>query len=188
LTLFEDNKKDGLKLLPLIALSLIIGMYLGNRFPDIDQRTDLLTHRSILTHGFIIPLVLYLIVSRIENPITRFWGMGFNLAVSIHLCFDLFPKGWYMHALIHIPGIGWTWAFISQGWIFLSMVICIYTAFKLIKNFNQAILCMLGILLFFIYAHQVESNLFKPLIMLVIAIVIASGILVFKSNDEEYTL
>ena len=114
MALFEDSKKDGLKLLPLIALSLIIGMYLGNRFPDIDQRTDLVTHRSILTHGFIIPLVLYLIVSRIENPITRFWGIGFNLTVSIHLCFDLFPKGWYMHALIHIPGIGWTWAFISQ--------------------------------------------------------------------------
>ena len=68
------------------------------------------------------------------------------------------------------------------------MVICVYTAFMLIKNFNQAILCMLGILLFFIYAHQFESNLFKPLIMLVIAIVIASGILVFKSNDDEYTL
>jgi hypothetical protein len=47
---------------------------------------------------------------------------------------------------------------------------------------------MLSILLFFIYAHQFESNLFKPLIMLVIAIVIASGILVFKSNDDEYTL
>ena len=174
-----------MKLLPFLLLSLIIGLYLGNRFPDIDQRTDLLTHRSIFTHGFIVPLILYLIASRLQNSVVRLFAMGFNLAVAVHLCFDLFPKGWYMHALIHIPVIGWTWAFVSQVWIFISIVVCIYFAIRLIKNFTQAIICVLSTLLFFFYAFQFEINLYRPLIALIIASVVATGIGIFTVKRDE---
>ena len=36
-------------------LALVAGVYVGFRFPDIDQRTDLLVHRSIITHGLLAP-------------------------------------------------------------------------------------------------------------------------------------
>jgi len=32
-------------------VGLIDGLELGNEFPDIDQNTNLLLHRSIVTHG-----------------------------------------------------------------------------------------------------------------------------------------
>ena len=55
-----------MKLLPFLIISLILGLYLGNKFPDIDQRTDLLIHRSILTHGSIFPLIIYLTCSKVR--------------------------------------------------------------------------------------------------------------------------
>ena len=36
-------------------LALVAGVYVGFRFPDINQRTDLLVHRSIITHGLLAP-------------------------------------------------------------------------------------------------------------------------------------
>ena len=128
-----------MKLLPFLIISLILGLYLGNKFPDIDQRTDLITHRSIFTHGFIVPLIIYLTCSRIKNSILRLFLIGLNIALVIHLSFDLYPRGWYMHALIHIPFIGWTWAWVYNVWIFISMVMCGYFAFKLIKNIIQGL-------------------------------------------------
>ena len=174
-----------MKLLPFLLISLIIGLYLGDKFPDIDQRTDLLTHRSIFTHGFIVPLIIYLICSRINNSILRLFLLGFNIALVIHLSFDLYPKGWYMHALIHIPVIGWTWAWISKVWIFISMIMCGYFAVKLIKNFTQGVVAILSILLFFIYLSADEHSFFAPFISMIIASLISIVIGIFRVKRDE---
>lgn len=49
-------------------LALISGGYVGFRFPDIDQRTDLLVHRSIITHGLFAPLLLYAVLGSRRGP------------------------------------------------------------------------------------------------------------------------
>ena len=70
-----------MKILPFLIISLILGLYLGNKFPDIDQRTDLLTHSSIFTHEFIVPLIIYLTCNRIKNSILRLFvnKMGYQM-------------------------------------------------------------------------------------------------------------
>ena len=40
-------------------VALVVGLAVGNWFPDADQKTDLLVHRSIVTHG---PLLLLVVV------------------------------------------------------------------------------------------------------------------------------
>ena len=44
-------------LLGLIAL--VVGLAVGDWFPDIDQKTSLLLHRSIVTHGPLVPLIVF---------------------------------------------------------------------------------------------------------------------------------
>ena len=88
----------------LVALvALVLGLAVGERFPDIDQRTELLLHRSILTHGLLAPLMLYVIVQRVDSLPVRWLAMGVCLGVAVHLAFDLFPKGWQAYALVSLP-------------------------------------------------------------------------------------
>lgn len=49
-------------------LALVAGVYVGFRFPDIDQRTDLLVHRSIITHGLLAPLLLSAVLGSRRSP------------------------------------------------------------------------------------------------------------------------
>ena len=76
---------------PFWIVALILSAYIGSRFPDIDQHTDLLTHRSILTHGLLAPLVLFLVAFRMKKDRVRDFVLIFVAAIAIHLCFDL----WY---------------------------------------------------------------------------------------------
>jgi uncharacterized membrane protein YdjX (TVP38/TMEM64 family) len=43
-------------------LALLAGVMLGGWFPDFDQDTTVLVHRSIVTHGLFAPLVLYVVL------------------------------------------------------------------------------------------------------------------------------
>ena len=40
---------------------IVVGLHCGIGLPDIDQHTDLLLHRSIITHSPLIPLILLLL-------------------------------------------------------------------------------------------------------------------------------
>ena len=90
-----------------------------------------------------------------------------------------------MHALIHIPVIGWTWAWITKVWIFISMVMCGYFAVKLIKNFTQGLIAILSLLLFFIYLSPEEHRFFAPLITMIVASLISIVIGIFRVKRDE---
>jgi len=157
-------------------LPILIVAYLGSRFPDIDQYTYLITHRSIFTHGFLFPLVLFFLSYKSKSTRFRSLVMVFLIAFAIHLCFDMYPKGWYMHALIHVPSIGWIPAIFSQIWIIVSIFICTYAAIRLIDNRYQAILFLLSTIAIFLYQGLSEITLLSPLVLLVII----DSIVIFK--------
>ena len=48
--------------------ALVVGLVVGNWFPDIDQKTDLLVHRSIVTHGPLLPLIVVGVASVMRKP------------------------------------------------------------------------------------------------------------------------
>ena len=158
---------------PFWVALLILSAYIGSRFPDIDQHTNLLIHRSILTHGLLVPLALFLIVFRMKNNRVRDFVLIFMTAVAIHLCFDLFPRAWRGYALIHIPNVGWTPAFVSQTWIFASIVCCLYASISLINRGSQILLLILGAISIFTYQSLGEARFFGPLITLVAANAVA---------------
>ena len=169
---------------PLIALLLLlIGLALGEWFPDVDQRLDFLVHRSVFTHGLIAPLMLYLIAAANQRSAAmRLFAAGFSGGVAVHLAFDLFPRGWYMHALIHVPPIGWTWPVASWLWIALSIVCSFYFAMKLARGGMGFIALLVGTLGLFAYAGRYENEVWGPLAALLIAMVVA---VLWKDSPEH---
>ena len=61
----------------LIVASLVAGAWIGLKFPDIDQSTDLLLHRSIVTHGPLIPLALYLVAQNARHLSARLFRCAY---------------------------------------------------------------------------------------------------------------
>ena len=108
------------------ALALFgLGFYLGGETPDLDQRTSLLLHRSILTHGLLAPLLVNRLLGGCGIRALRWFAAGFALGVAVHLAADLFPKAWVGFALVSLPFYGWMSAAASITWLVGSIVVCL---------------------------------------------------------------
>ena len=148
-------------LAPLIAL--VVGLPLGLELPDIDQRIGLLLHRSIITHGPLLPIILFIWVSSSQSLPRRWFAMSVSLGFAVHFVFDLFPEAWSGYALIAVPVLGWTPALFSWGWIALNVLICTYLAARLVRNGIEIGLLGLGLVGGFIYAARAEDTLLGPI-------------------------
>ena len=151
----------------------IIGLVLSVQLPDIDQSTDLLTHRSILTHGPLIPIVLFAIASPSKSIPIRWFAMSVSIGFVVHLAFDLFPHGWLGYALIHIPAYGRAPAVFSLAWIAMSVILCAYLSARLARRPLETILFILGIIGIFGNAALHEDALWGPAATVAAAAIIA---------------
>ena len=133
---------------------LYVSLLAGLEFPDFDLHLlFFLGHRSILTHGIIVPFFLYKFLtmesySKISNKIFgRFFSnkniskevldyvyIGFLIGIAIHLCADLFPKAWIGFALIKFPPWIPMGAPFSIVWMLLNMYFALKIAFQKIKQ------------------------------------------------------
>lgn len=156
---------------PVALFALVLGLVVGEMFPDLDQRTDLLLHRSVLTHGLLLPLALYLVTSRTQSRIVRWLVMGISLGVAVHLAFDLFPRAWQGYALVSLPVYGWLPPAVSWGWIAFSGGVCLYLAEKLVHNGLEAAVFTLGLIGVFAYAVPGEHALWRPIAAIVVSTV-----------------
>lgn len=159
---------------------LLLGLALGFRFPDIDQRlqlSGLLVHRSILTHGFLLSLLLFWFIrnERDSKPKLRLFVIGLSLAFAVHLCFDFFPRSWVGYALIHIPLYGRTNGLFSQLWILLSVGVCLYLTFVLVRRVIELLLSI-GSLIFLFFISVAEAGNFNVWVLLLLALS-ASGMM-----------
>ena len=129
---------------------LYVSLLAGLEFPDFDLHVlFFLGHRSILTHGIIVPFFLYKFLttesySKISNKIFgRFFSnkniskevldyvyIGFLIGIAIHLCADLFPKAWIGFALIVFPPWIPMGAPFSIMWMLLNMFLALKIAFR----------------------------------------------------------
>ena len=173
------------KAFPLVTLSLLVGIALGEQFPDIDQGNSILVHRSIITHGPFLPLFLFLPASRLKPVPIRLFVMGISLGVAVHLSFDLFPKAWQGFALIHVPVVGWTYPLVSWLWIALSIICCLYIAMRLAKSGLQGTALVFGMLGTFGYASINEEELWGPLFSLFVATVIGLTVFLWRRTPED---
>ena len=157
-------------LLGLVAL--LAGLAVGNWFPDIDQKTGLLLHRSIVTHGPLIPLIVFAAALGTRSMHLRWFALGVTLGVAIHLSFDLFTKGWSGFALISVPGYGWTAPWFSWTWIIISTVACTSLSLRLVRSGVDGTLFMLSLIGAFGYIAVGEDAFWRPVVALTVVTVI----------------
>ena len=153
----------------LTPICVALGLHCGIVMPDIDQWTNLLLHRSIITHGPLIPLVLWILVSN-KGPLWNALAMGISIAFSVHHAFDLFPTEWTGYALISIPFYGRiSWLF-SWIWIAFSTYACMYLATRLVRGWLDTVWYLLGFICIFTWTAPKEHTWFGPAVVLIIGV------------------
>lgn len=156
----------------------VVGLRIGMGLPDQDLKIFFLRHRSLLTHGFLLPSLLFVAVQKFPDHTARLFAIGVALASTIHLCFDLFPRAWHGLALITIPLYGRTSALFSWLWIALSCVVCLYLALLLIKSIFEIVMSAAALVMTFSAHSGGEQNANLSLwalgVMVAIALVLPS--------------
>ncbi len=151
------------------VLLFAFGLQIGTSFPDLDQTLPLLRHRSLLTHGVLLPFLLFVALRKEQHPALRLFVVGFCLASTVHLCFDLFPVSWRGYALIWIPLYGRASAQFSWIWIGLGCVVCLYLALLLVKHALEILLSAVGLGATFVLNSAGERSVMWSLLVLLIA-------------------
>ena len=151
----------------LSLVAVVAGAWIGLKFPDVDQRTDLLLHRSIITHGPLLPLIGYMLLRGVRHPPARMFAMAVCLGFTVHLAFDLFPVGWAGYALISIPIYGWVPSGVSILWIGAGAILCVYWAVRLVRDLTEAFAFVLVAMVAFTVAASGERTVLGPLITVV---------------------
>ena len=175
----------GRLLVTLVApVFVLVGLHCGIVMPDIDQRTDWLLHRSIITHSPLIPVIVVLLALRIGFGLYTF-AMGVSIGFAVHHAFDLFPTGWAGYALISTPFYGWTpWLF-SWIWIAFTTLACAYLAARLVQGRLDRLWYLLGFIYIFILTVPKESAWLGPVVTLVIAILVLARTVLFRRAKTE---
>ena len=148
------------QLLSLIVL--VAAVYIGLKFPDVDQRVGFLLHRSIITHGPLLPLVAFALALG-DNPVQRRLGMGIGVGFAVHMAFDLFPRAWQGYALISLPIYGWTPSVFSWIWISVTMLICFGFAIRLCRNAIDVAILVVATVAAFAFVAPDENALWRPM-------------------------
>ncbi|WP_440656500.1 metal-dependent hydrolase [Candidatus Pelagibacter sp. HIMB1509] len=172
-------------------LFFYISLYGGLNFPDIDLILIFLGHRSIITHGILVPLLIYFLLTKeikifsIKNRFEKIFTSkhfkdnlldytytGFLLGIAIHLCADLFPKNYNFTgtATIFLPFWIYTGKTFSILWIFGNMFFAVYIAFKKLNqkkiNIIQKNIIFLSIIIIGIIYMIIDKNFFAKIIMM----------------------
>ncbi len=139
-----------------------VGLVVGEWLPDVDQQIGFLRHRSIVSHGPLVPLLLFLVAGSSNSIPLRWFSLGASLGFAVHLGFDLFPKGWHGYALISVPFHGWTSPWFSIVWIAGSLLSCAYLAARLIRGYLEAALYLASLAGYFLNTALGEDKLLLP--------------------------
>ena len=155
----------------LTALGMVVGFWL----PDLDLKLGLfglLMHRSLLTHGWLVPLLCFWGIRKRALPILQPLAAGLSAAMAVHLCFDFFPQRWTGFALITIPLYGRTSPLFSQIWIALSIVICLYLLLRWIADGQT--LGVVGLSVASGFAFAAQGSVYARVLPLIALIVTSS--------------
>lgn len=151
-----------------IALNIVaVGIFIvatsvGLFYPDLDLKMPLFKHRSIVTHSPILSIIL--LYSMKQSDITRFFIVGFTMAVAIHLVFDLYPKAWQGFAMIDVPFYGKLNRIFSKIALNLGVAISGGICFYLILEKYELFLFLFALVFFFFMYSKKEKKVLLPLI------------------------
>jgi len=147
--------------------ALVAGAAIGLSLADMDRAFFFLTHRSIVTHGLLLPLLcFYLVQGRADW--FRAGAAGLCLTMAVHLSFDLFPVGWFGYAVVHVPLWGRLDNTLSILWFLASMVTCSALALRLLDSPAALGLALAVAGGFFLFASRGEAHFWYPLLVLLL--------------------
>ena len=158
------------------------GAWLGGWFPDIDLKIRYIRHRSILTHGFIMPALMLLVVGAARNERVDWFIAGFATGVAAHLAFDLFPESWRGYAMISAPIYGSLSRRASKAWIALSAFACLSASLLLAPGAAGAVAC--AVALAALYIHGVTAQKESAVGPFIILVILGSGAWALASNAD----
>ncbi|MGL5054241.1 MAG: hypothetical protein ACRC54_00940 [Fusobacteriaceae bacterium] len=164
----EEVIKNLIKLNFMGIVVAVTAFLVGLKFPDFDFKLKL-QHRNILTHSpFLVFIFLYYYMKE-PVEITRYFIIGFSLAIGIHLIFDLFPKGWGGGALLKIPIVRLQCnPILTQNLLKIFIIISLGISIKYTREVTEFLLILfLGT--FTILKHmKKEKKLIRPLFLYLI--------------------
>ena len=116
-----------------------IGAWLGSLFPDIDRfRIFRLRHRSIVTHSFLMPALLWAGRALTSAEWADWLTTGFAAGVALHLAFDLFPEKWRGFALVDVPKLGRCTRTVSAVLLFSNLFLCVLISVSIFPEHGPA--------------------------------------------------
>lgn len=159
------------------TLLFVVGGMIGLKFADLDHAFRLrpfLDHRSLLTHGFLVPLLLFNGFRKHTDVTARLFVMGFCLASAVHLTFDIVVWRLIGYARIHVPFYGWTDPLFSRLWMLAGILVCLYLACLLVRNIGEFYLGFAGMIVMYGVCAAAEPRLaFYALVVLALAAPVA---------------
>ena len=157
----------------LLSLTVLAAaVYVGLKFPDVDQRVGFLLHRSIITHGPLLPLLAF-VPTQVDITALRRLGMGVGIGFAVHMAFDLFPRAWQGYALISLPAYGWTPSVFSWIWISVTMLVSFGIAVRLCRNAIDVVVLLVATVAAFAFIAPDENALWRPLAVTFAAFLVA---------------
>jgi len=108
------------------------------------------------------------------------------VGIAVHLCFDLFPRGWSGFALISVPTIGWTAPWFSWIWIALSTIVCTYLAMCLVRGVLDGGVFVVSVIGTFGYAAEGENAFWRPIAVLAVAVCISLALSIAHTGRSRY--
>ena len=169
---------------PISIVVLAVAVYIGLEFPDIDQHFDFLLHRSIITHGPLLPLVAFAFALG-DNPVQRRLGTGIAVGFAVHMAFDLFPRGWQGYALISLPLYGWTHPVFSWIWISATMLISFGFAIRLCRYAIDVAIFLAAAVATFAFVAPGENALWRPLAVVAASLLVTFWMIGPDKNTSE---
>ncbi|MGL5123549.1 MAG: hypothetical protein ACRC6K_05245 [Fusobacteriaceae bacterium] len=141
----------------------VTGFLVGFKFPDWDFKMKL-KHRNILTHSPLMILIFIYFHLKQPTEVSRYFIVGFSLAIGLHLIFDLFPKAWGGGSLIQIPIISYSCSpRLSKILFRVFIMVSLYLSIQYTHTISEYLIVFtMGIIILFRNIKK-EEKFFRPL-------------------------
>lgn len=171
-----------------INLILITAFYyIGLRFPDIDFKIKGLRHRSIVTHSFLLPLVLFILHK--SEMLTLIWMKTYDITgsvitglcfgMTVHFLYDLFPKRFVGSALIQLP-VGNSYknkyalsTFNTVILFILSSLMQTFISLYYIADFTEIIVLVLCTVMTLFFKRKSENGFYLVILLFIVIVFIS---------------
>lgn len=159
-------------------IQIFVAFLFGIKLPDWDFKLKL-RHRSIITHSPLITILMIVAYQVNNDYYFKYFIVGFSMAITIHILFDLFPHKWKGGALLKIPINITCDKDVTKLFFLMTVLISAFIGIFYMTDINEFFFVLLLSIFVFIKKSKYEKSFIRPLLIFVFLIGIM-GILKFE--------